>query len=449
MAAIALADSDRENAAWGAEWNLAVGDTQHVRVSFERTGFDLLAPVALAERRRVGLAEYRKRWKRSELIARYGFHDQKELVNGSRFDRDDFALTQRTRFDSGVTWLSNVYHTLSNAVFSSGVKDELTIDRFTTVVDVPRRRRAGWTFSYEYNRNDGRFVDSTSQNLRGDARFLIGDHWEVLSGAAFGAIDTTTSSGRLTEDIAGANAGVRFNRAWDRLELSWTATLGYNQTDFSEGPGRDLLNRATELDLRVPMRRGGQFFSTLSRREDETDVTGVGFSRDENYLSLGVEGPLAGTLRGRTMAYVRDVTRDTFDYGVQESRTYGLESTLTGRRLALTVNLATTDGISDFIPDPALGTPFTPGADLVNSSDSLIAGLRWRIARRLRLRAEGRYERRHFTSIGREEILSFHPEIDWVFRVWTFSLGYSRYERDNTTSFSDDTWLVRISRKFL
>lgn len=447
VSGLALADSDRETASWGADWLLTVGSAQRLRLSYERSGFDLVSPVALAERRRTGVAEYRYTWKRSELTARYNHNDQKELFQGSRFRRDGIAMTQRTRFSSGATWLANLDHTSSDATFSTGTRDQLTIDRLTTVVDLPRRRRVGWTFGYEYNGTDGRFVTSRSHNLRVGSRILAGRSWEILSGASAGTIDTNTATGRSRQDLMGLQTGARFHKDWQRFALSWTGTVGYNRSDFGDGTRRELLARSVQLDLRRPLRRGAELFGSLSTRRDETDVIGVGFSVDESTASFGIEGQVSTHLRGRVAASLRDVSRDTFDYGRQDARTYRLESTLNGQRMALTLTLASTDGVSDFIPDPGQGSPFTPGPDLVNASDSAIVGLRWRLASRLRLRLEGRYERRHFSSIGLERIVTFHPQLDWVFRVWTVSLGYSHYQRDNTTRFADDTLLFRVGRK--
>ncbi|MDQ7007245.1 MAG: hypothetical protein Q9Q40_08430 [Acidobacteriota bacterium] len=448
VAALSLASSDRQTASWGAEWSLNLRGDQNIRAQYDRSSYDLTSPVSLAERRRHTLLEYRNRGRNNDFTVRYSGSRQEELLLGSLFDRKDFSLSERRRFSDDSTLITTVFHTLSDARFSTGQTDSLTIQRVSTVYDHPRRDRFGWNVSYDYSSNDGRFVDSTSHHLRFATRVRAGTHWEITNQLSGGRLDTRTRDGERGEDLLGGGLGARFHGRVGGASVSGSVGIGVTKTRFGDGEERRLSHFNLGGDFRLPLGAAMDFFAEASYSNDENDVTGVGYSLDEVRATVGLEGGIRRGLRGRAAVFYVDRNRDTFDFGLQNSRETGLEASLSGHRGGLTVTYSQRDGVSDFIPDPAGGSPFLPGNDLVNRADVLVVGGHCRLRSRLSLRLQARVEDRTFSSIGDERIVSWHPEVEWSYAVWRFSAGYAHYSRDNSTSFSDDTWLIRISRRF-
>ena len=445
---LALGDSDRETAAWGVEWSLASRSQRNARVQFDNTAYDLLSPVSLRERRKNGTVELSQRFRRRQTSFRYGYSDQRELLRDTRFTRRDLRLNDRTRFDNGVVLLFNGTYLLSDALFTTGEQDDLTQSRLSTSLDIPRKNRVGFSIGYDFNENSGRFVDSTSHQARGNLRVLVGRHWETIFGAFTGTLESRTSAATLSQDTTGGTLGLRYNRDWSHLELATAYTLGVSRTTFDVEPERTVTNQGFDVHLRVPVGDGTALFGSATIRQNENDVTGVGFTYDENVARAGIETDIGARLRGQIAGYRRDITNDTFQFGVQESTEHGIEGTLSQGRGSVSITASTREGISDFIPDPSASGPFLPGTDLVNSADILTAGAHWRFLRRLSLRLQARYEDREFTSIGKETILSYHPELNWSPGVWRLIFGVTHYERDNSTSFEQDTLLLKASRRF-
>ncbi|UCF66103.1 MAG: hypothetical protein JSV80_09870, partial [Acidobacteriota bacterium] len=449
VAGTALANSDRETSSWGAEWNVALGQHQDVRLLYDRSTYDLTSPVVLEEERTTGLVDYRRRGEQNELEVRYSYSDQDELVGGSAFTRHDATVSHRTRFVQGSTLLLNAHHTASDARFTSGQTDDLTVNRAVAVLDLPRDRRLMWSFSYQYNDNDGRFVDSTSHDGRTRARVRLSDDWETTGTILFGTLDSRSGAIERGQELVGGQVGARYGHDWTSFRLTASANAGVAETTFDTEPDRRVTNLSAGVDMGMPVSRDAEVLASLWRREDETDATGVGYTYDETRASIGWRGRIASWFRTRTEIYLRDTVRDTFDFGVQDSREIGVEGSLTAPSGGVSVTLSTSDGITDFLPDPGAGGPFLPGPDLVNKADVASLALQWRLPHRLRLQMQGRLEQREFSSIGEEEIISYYPRLDWSYRLWTMSIGFSHYERNNDTTFSDDTWLIKISRKFL
>lgn len=444
--ATSLANSDRETAAWGAEWNISTPGQQRILLQYDRTAYDLVGPLVLEERRQTGSFEFTQRFRRRETSFRYGFQNQKELVGGSDFRRRFASLNDRTRFDNGVTLLLTADHSVSDALFSTGDRDSLTLNRVSGVLDVPRRHAVGWNVSYDFSDNTGRFLDSSSHHLRALARVRISGHWESTTTGTVGRLETTTSTVDVTQDLTGVSEGVRYTRDWRRLELSAAYVFAFTATMFNNGPDRTVLNHAADLNLRVPFDSGTRLLSNLSYKQDEANLTGLGYTYDETRGDVGLEGRLTGSVQASGSLHARRSTYDTFEFGVQESREVGIDGSLSGSAGGLSFGLTTGKGISDFIPDPTAGSSFTPGTDLVNRADVATLGGHWRFRHRLQARAQARYERRDFTSIGKERILSYHPEIEWSSSAWRLSLGISHYDRNNATTFTQDTLWVRVSR---
>jgi hypothetical protein len=450
VAGVALADSDRETAAWGAEWNLTRRQ-QNLRLSYEKAAFDLLSPVALRERRMSGLAEFTQRYGNSEAVFRYELQDQDEMVNGTELRRQTFTVRDRTRFSNDLTLIVNGSHTMSDATFVTRKEDNLTTTRINSLLDWPRRDRFSFGISYDFNNNDGRSVEATSHDLRGRTRVSLGEHWETTAGVSLGQIETVldgVAPTSIDQDTVGANAGVVFRRQFGRVSLSTGYSLGLLESDFSSGADRNLVNQSAHVDARIGVTANTQLFSTLTRREDESDTTGLGFEFDETRAELGVEGTPGTGLHAQASTFYRDSVNDTFQFGVQESNEFGLEGMLTHPDGSMTLTLSTREGISEFFPDPSATPPPFLGNELVSQADTAMFALRWRLPHRIQIHAQARYEDREFTTIGKERIRYYHPRIEWNPRVWSFSLGYSYYERSNTTNYSDGTWQLKISRRF-
>lgn len=443
-----LSSGDRETSAWGVEWNLTSTSQRNVHVQYDRSSYDLEAAVALRERRTNGVVELSQRFRRREMSLRYGQSDQQELVRDTQFARRDLTISDRTRFDNGMVLLFNGIRTVSNAQFSSGELDQLSQSRLSAQLDVPRRNRIGFNFGYDYNDNSGKFVNSTNYQARGNIRILVSEHWETFAGASGGTLESRTADATVTQDLAGANLGVRYNRDWSHLELASVVTAGLSRTTHEVDPDRTVTHQGFDLHLRVPVGETAALFGSATIRKNETDVTGAAVTFDETLARGGFEGGIGAGLRGQVTVYRRDAIYDTFQFGLQESTEYGLEGSLSEGRGSVSMTVFSRRGISEFTPDPAAGGPFLPGNDLVSAVDALTAGAHWRFRRRLSLRVRARYEDRAFTSIGQETILSYHPELEWRPGVWRFVVGVTHYARHNGTSFEQDTFLLRASRRF-
>jgi hypothetical protein len=444
---LALADSNRETAAWGAEWVVATRKNQRAKIQFDRTAYDLLSPIALRNRRTSSTVELTQRFRRRETHLRYGYHQQKELVQSTEFSRHDINLTDRTRFDNGVVILFNGTHTLSDALFSTGDTDELTQKRASVLLDIPRRKRFGFNASYDFIDNAGMFVNSDSHQARATMRVFLGQYVEMTTGLSSGTLESVTASQAVVQDSVGANLGLRFNRTWDGASLTASYTTGLRDTEFDTGENRSIVNHGADVQLRVPI-AAASLFGSVTAKQDENDASGVGFTYDEIVGRVGVERGIGEIFHGRLDMHHRNTVYDTFEFGIQESTEYGIEGAMDHDRGGISLMLATGDGISDYIPDPSGVGVFLPGTDLVQQFDSATVGVHWSFGRTLRLRMRARLEEREFTSIGHERIVSYHPEVEWRPGAWRFTFGISNYQRDNGTAFEQNTVQFRASRKF-
>lgn len=444
----ALADNDRETASWGAEWNVSVPGLQRLGLLFDRTQYNLVNPIVLQERHKTGSLDFVNTWGNSQVTFRYGLSDQKELVNGTEANRDDFTLTDRSSFRNGSTLLVNTFYTRSDAVFSTGARDRLTTGRLSTTYDIPWSERIRTSFSYDYSDNSGRFLDSTRHAFRTHGRFILSEHWETTGALSAAEIDTTTSAGDTEQDQAAAQAGVRFSWAWARSRLSAAYSGGLDRSRFNTGEERRGFNHSAQVDTGISLGAPGDLSSTLSWSRGDSDATGVGYTRDEGRASVGWTKALDDRWRARSEAMYRNTVYDTFQFGIQRSREVGLDGSLTHPLGGVTLSLSSSRGVSDFLPDPASVSPFLPGTDLVSEARIASIGGHWRPLPPLRVLFQARSESRDFTTIGHESIFSMHPEVQYTFNDWTFSAGYARYDRRNQTTFESSTWLLRATRRF-
>lgn len=447
VGAAGLADNDRENRSWGADWNIALGGRQKLRLLYEESGYDLISPIALRERRQTRLVDYGLNSDTSELTVRYSHQDDEEQVNGTEFIRDDATVTHRTRFRNQATLLVSAHHTASDARFASGDTDDLTVSRLFGALDLPGKGRARWNLGYDFNDNDGRFAASTSHNLRLRTRIRLARHWESTAGLSGGTLVSRSTEVERREQSAGARLGLRYSRVFAATHLDASASGGFTQTHFNVEPDRAVLSYGVAVGVQVPVGGHNEIFARASQHGEENDTSGVGYTFDETRGSLGWEGRLGVSTSARLMGYIQDTSRDTFDFGLQKSRELGTDLSFSGRGGGVSVTLATSDGITDFTPDPAGGSIFIPETDLVTRVDSATIGARWRLPYRLGLRLQARLEDRDFSTVGKERIVSYSPQLEWAYRVWTFGLRFSHYERTNGTVFSDDTWVIKVSRR--
>ncbi len=443
-----LSASERDTSAWGIEWNLAGSGTRKMRLLFNRTSYEVLSPLILRERKKIGVFDYNRKFGNSEITFRYDLHEEKEQVNNTAFDRQEFSLTERTRFDGGATLLQTLHYTDSKALFNTGQRDKLTASRGSINFELPPGSRLRTGFNYVFNENQGQFVDSASHTFRTYTRFRWNPHWESLGSLNVGRIDTASPTGLLEQRFVGAGTGVRYGREWTRVSLRTSYSIGYDETRFNTEPDRQTLTQFAEVTTQFALRSDEEAFITLSRTLDDNDTTGVGYTYDENRLTAGWQRRLNSAWRGRASATYRESVRDTFQYGLQESDGITIAGSLSHPLGGFSLALSSTDGISNFFPDPTSNSPLLPGSDLVNDSEVALVGAHWRFWRSFRVHMQLRYENRFFTTIGKEEILSYHPRLDYDLHSWRFSAGYSHYERTNGTELLDDTWIVKVTRRF-
>ncbi|MFQ5700930.1 MAG: hypothetical protein ACE5HU_03705 [Acidobacteriota bacterium] len=448
VGALDIEDTDRETKTWGAEWSLSNRWLGSLHALFDRTNFDLLSPVELKERRETQTLDLSKRQGNNDLTFRYNFQDQQERINEVRFVRRDFSFIDRVTFDNGGSVFVNTTHSRSGATFSTGERDDLTTTRLFSNLDLPVGERTRLGFSLDHSDNDGRFTTATSDIITSRARFQVTRRWELNASGKVGRIDSSAGALDQRQDLVGGGGGVRYTRGWGPLNLVAGYDVGYDHTAITDQPDLVALNQSAELDGRWSVTSKQRIFGTVSIRRDDNDTSGVGFSLDDNRLTLGWEGWLGSLWRGRASIFRRDTVRDTFQFGVQDTTEHGLEGSFNHPRGSLMFSVALIKGISDFTPDLALGSVFQPGTDLVNKATLATIGANVQLWRGLRFQVQGRVEHRDFETIGQEDVLSLHPRLDYTWRVWGLSAELARYERHNGTEFTDRTFRLKISRRF-
>lgn len=448
VAGSSLADRDRQTAAWGAEWNLGGRRWEKLRLLFNRSSFDLTAPLTLLERQKTGLVDFATRAGRSDLSFGYNLHGQEERLRGTDFNRHQFTFTDRTRFRNGSFWMLNSHYTRSDALFSSGQRDELNTSRVSTRYELPQPRGIRLGFGYDFNENDGMFLDSTSHIGRADGTFPLPRGWQTGVTLTAGRIESNTPSMDIEETLAGIQTGLQYGHEWNRAHLRTGYSIGYDQARFDNAPDREFLSHNADVSIGIPLNGSEEFFASLSYSLDDNDTTGLAFTRSKIRADAGLEGSARGFGRFRASAAYTRSNYDTFQFGIQESEEFSLNGSLAYQDGGVSLTLSTAEGTSDFLPDPTASSPFLPGTDLVSRADVAAASGHWRILKNLRFRMQARLENRDFTTIGRENILSYHPRIEYDFHTWQFSAGYSHYERRNGTEFTDDTLMLKISKRF-
>jgi len=441
-------ETDRQTEAWGFDGAMRLGSRQNLRAAYERSSSDLIGSLPLRERRSTGLADFEQRRENGDTTFHYGFQEQAELENGVRFTRHDLTLRDLERFDNGATFRVMGSRQLSDALYTTGERDELTTNRLSTTLDVPQSERTRYTIGYDFNQNDGKFLDNTNHGLRGQAQFRIASHWHVTGTMGWGRLRNRAGGATQQQDRAGASAGLRYGRDWSRFRLDTGYETGYTRESLDSAGNRVLTTHRVFLSGRLGVGAVSSVFSTVSAARDQNDVIDVGYAVDENWASLGWETRLGQQIRLRLAGTYRHLHYDTDNLGVQVSDEYGVELNLEHRVAGFSARYRSTDGVSDFFPQPGSGSIFLPGTDLVSRSNYYSIGAHWRLTPYLRAQMSALLDDRDFTSIGRERVVSYHPEIQYDRRTWRVAAGLSHYERTDGFEIVDDTWRLKITKLF-
>jgi len=441
-------DSDRQMDAWGADLALRMHPGQNVRAAFQRSSSDLIGALPLRERRSTGQLDFDQDLKMGELSVHYGFQEQSERVNDVKFTRQELTLRDLSRFENGATLRILGSRLLSDALYTTGGRDDLTTNRVSTTLDVPRGENLHYTLGYDFNQNEGKFLDNTNHGIRGQTQFRFASHWRMTGSLGLGRLRTSTAGSSREQDRAGVSAGLRYGREWSRFRLDTGYETGYTRENYDTGEDRALTTRSAFLSGRLGIGAVSSIFSTVSAARDDNNVTDVGYTVDENRASLGWETRLGDELRLRVQGTYRDLVYHTDNLGLQKSEERGAELNLDHRVAGFSARYRSSRGVSDFFPQPGSGSIFLPGTDLVSRSDYFSLGAHWRVTPHLKAQMTVLLDDREFTTIGKERILSYHPEIQYDYRTWRISAGLSHFERTDGFDFADDTWRLRVTKLF-
>jgi len=444
-----IVDTDRQLDAWGLDWGLRTLPGQNVRAAYERSSSDLLGPLPLRERRTTGLLNVDQQLDNGELAFHYGVEEQAERVNDVEFRRQELSLRDLTRFENGSSLRVLGSRLLFDALYTTGNRDELTTNRLSTSLDIPRGERGHYSFGYDFNQNEGRFLDSTNHGVRGQALVRIARNWQATGSLGVSQLSTTASGIDRDQNRTGGTVGIRYGREWSRFRLDTSYETGYTREDYSPGDDRLLVTRRASVGGRVDLGAVSSIFSTVSVARDDNDIINVGYTVDENRATLGWETRLGEAMRLRVEGTYRDLAYDTDNLGLQESDERGVEVNLEHRVAGVSARYRSTHGVSDFFPEPGSGSIFLPGTDLVSRSDYFSLGAHWRIKPYLKARVTALLDDRDFTTIGKERILSYLWELQYDRRTWYISAGLSHFERTDGFDYIDDTWRLRITKRFL
>lgn len=445
----AIVDNDRDTDAWGLDWSFKPHPTQRVRMLYDRSRSDLIGSVPLKERRSAGIFDFDQEFENGELTFHYGLNEQAERTTGVEYTRQNFVLRDLNRFGNGSTFRVLASHQLSEGLFSNGQRDELTNNRAALSYDIPRGRRAHFRVSYDFNQNDSEFLDNTNHGVRGQVHYRFAEHWQAQGSLSLAQLRNSSPTTDQEQDRRGATAGLRYERSWSGVKLGVGYAFGYTTEEFkTDDDDRQLRSHDGDVSLTVPVGAASEIFGRISAARDENDVTDVGFTFDENRASLGWEVRLTERWRLRTVGTYRDLTYDTVNFGIQESEEIGAEASLNHPAGGFNASYRSSEGISEFFPDPTSGSIFLQGTDLVSESQRASLGAHWRLSPYLRMRLSALLDDREFTTIGKERILSYHPEIQYDRSTWRIAAGFSHYERTDSIDFLDDTWRLRITKLF-
>jgi hypothetical protein len=443
-----VAGVDRETGSWGATFNLLSGSRQTLAFRYDRSSFDLFSSIPLKERRTTGLVNFDRKYDRGDLSFQYRHSNRAERVNESEFERDNITLANRAELGEITVMRIRARHSTTDAVFAGGERDELLVNHLSATVAVTPPTRPVTTLSYDYTQNRGKFTDSTNHGIRARSRFRMGEHWHSSAGLHAGRVRSNSGTTSLVQDRGGALAGVGYSREWERWGMGSRVGAGYARRTFEGEPATT--TSSTSGDLRAHRKLGSRstLSGSLSARKKEDDRSGAGVSYDENKAVLRWDTNTTGQWTFSSSLTWRDVVNETFNFGTQESEETSIETSLSHPVGGFSLSYNVTDGVSEFVPDPASLSPFVAGTDLV--TESVTGGLTafWRPTNYLRLQARASHERREFSTIGREEYLSYGAEIHYDRSTWTVSSSLSHYRRDNDLEYLADTWMLRIGKRF-
>jgi hypothetical protein len=438
----------RETDVWGLDGRLRTSASQNFRVLYERSRSDLLGVLPQQERRSTGMFNFDQEFESGELAFDYRLHEQAERVTGVEFTRQDFTLRELNRFENGTSLRVLATRGHSQGLFSSGNVDELTTNRLSTALDIPRGLRAHFRIAYDFSQSEGKFLDNANHGLRGQSRFRFAEHWHATASVDVARLRSSNSTAEQERVRRGVTSGLRYSREWSRFRLGAAYSIGYALEDFETREDQRFTSHKADLSWRVRVGAASDIFSSYGITRSDNDVTDVGYTFDEDRATLGWEVRLGAALRFRMVGSYRDVTYDTLNFGLQASEQVGIEGSLSHPLAGVTVAYRSTEGVSDFFPDPGGVSIFRPGTDLVSKMDLASLSAYWRVTPHLRVRASGVLDDREFTTTGEEQILSYHAEMQYDRRTWRIAAGLSHYERADGFEYLDDTWRLRVTKLF-
>ncbi len=444
----ALAGRARETDVWGFDGRLRTSASRNFRALYERSRSDLVGVLPLEERRTTGLFNFDQEFESGELAFDYRLNEQAERVSDVEFTRQDFTLRELNRFENGSSFRVLATRGHSEGLFSSGNTDELTTNRLSTALDIPHGQRAHFRVAYDFNQSEGKFLDSTNHGLRGQSRFRFAEHWHATGSIDLARLRSSNSTAEQERLRRGVTAGLRYSQEWSRFRLGGAYSVGYALEDFKTQDDQNLTSHKADLSWRVRVGAASEIFSSYGITRSDNDVTDVGYTFDEDRATLGWEIRLGAAMRLRMLGSYRDITYDTLNFGLQASEQIGVEGSLNHPVAGVTVAYKSTDGVSDFFPDPGSGSIFRPGTDLVSKMDLASLGAYWRVTPHLRVQASGLLDDREFTATGKERIVSYHADLQYDRRTWRISAGLSHYERADGIDYLDDTWRLRVTKLF-
>lgn len=449
----AAVDDRRETASWGVEWRLLDHGARQLRALWDDTDRTLFAPPRRDQHQATGLVEFRQFYSRGEVSAQVNRQTTDETVIDTRRRRQNYLVTNRTKLSSTATAVVTLDRTEADATFGDGTSDRLTTDRAWLQFDLPGRGRAHYGVDYQYDGNSGKFVDATSHQARARARVALGAHWEATAGLVAGKLTSSRpgdESGIATTNVerTGYDGGLRYSVDVRRIHLAVGALAGTEQSDFDGGVSRREMVYQADAAVRVGLRTRDAAYGEVTHARNRNDTTGLGSTYDETRVTVGLDTDLSGA-RADTALEWRQTQYDTFQFGVQDSRTIGARTSLVFSRGSAGLSVSSRHGVSNYLPQPGNAGPIAPGTFL--ESDARIAGLNasYRFSSFLNLQLQATREERTFTLAGDENITTWHPELVWDWRTWRVSAGVAHFARSNGSVYRDTTWLLKVTKRFL
>jgi hypothetical protein len=443
-----LSRTDRETDSWGASFTLLRGSQQKLAFRHDRSSFDLESSIPLKERTTTSLVNFDRTYDRGSLAFQYRHNNRAERVKDNEYTRNNVHLNSRTDLGEITVMRIRARHATTDATYAGGEQDDLLVNGLSTTVSVTPSAGPRTTLAYDYVENRGKFTDSASHAVRAASRFRMGKHWHTSAGVSAGRLRISTGSSSVDQGRGGVTTGVGYSREWGRAGMGSAVGAGYARNTFEGQPAATTASYSAELNAHVRLGSRSNLSGSVSVRKREDDRSGAGASYDESQAVLRWDTKAGAQWDFRSSMTWRNAVTETFNFGTQESEQISTEASFTHPAGGFSLSYSVTDGISEFVPDPASSSPFVTGTDLVNESELGSLAAFWRPTRFLQVRAQASRERRVFTTIGKDDYLSYRAEIHYDRSTWTVSSSLSHYQRENDLEFATDTWSLRIGKRF-